>query len=410
MKTELTEGQQKFYDAVMEGKSVFLQGKAGTGKTFISKLVIEALKKNKKNIIAIAPTGVAANNLGGSTMHSVFSLPVHGVLEYDTCNYVVSNKRRIFEKVDVIFIDEVSMVRADVLDGIEYTLRKNIGTGLENKQVIFVGDMGQLPPIASDNFLSVMTNQFDYQGVNFYYAHIIKKLKITTIQLEEVKRQSDPEFISALNKIRDGIKDPYFKTFHGKPVKGIILAPHRETVTRYNLEGLNKQEGKVYKFKASVSGKIKLDDYNLDDIVTVKPGCTIMYLVNSKNNSLVNGTIGTFEVEQIEKNKHNAASEMFFIKVKSVRYPLEIVELVKKDYVYDEDLDEIVMKTIGTIKQMPIRLAYALSIHKSQGLTFDEVTVDLSRPTFAPGQLYVALSKVTTPQGLSIVTGDRKIK
>lgn len=398
MDIKLTDDQQKFYDCALKGESIFLSGKAGTGKTFVTKLVIQELKERGKNIAVLAPTGVAANNVGGATIHSLFALPVYEVITYDNCKFVKSAKRKIFDSIDVLLIDEVSMVRADMIDGIHLTMKKNGCYGLDFKQVIFIGDMGQLPPVASDNFKSVMLQS--YKGVEFYHADIVKSINIKTIELNEVKRQDDPEFISALNVIREGGKSQYFKQFHGKERKGIVLAPHKSTVSKYNIEGLNSIEAKEYTFKAIIDGNIKADDFNFDETVTVKNGCKIMYLVNSKNNNLVNGSIGVFEVDDGD----------FFIKIGDIRYSLSEVEVTKKEYVYDEIKEELVLKTIGTIKQMPIRLAYALSIHKSQGLTFDEVTIDLSEPCFASGQLYVALSRVRTPQGLSIVTGNRIIK
>lgn len=405
MENELTAGQQEFYDAVLNGESVFLNGKAGTGKTYVTKQVIEELKKKGKNVVALAPTGVAANNLGGATMHSVFALPVHEVIQYDNCKYVKSNKRRLWEKIDVLLIDEVSMVRADMIDGINWSMRKNSCPGLTSKQVIFIGDMGQLPPVASDNFKAEMTRK-GYGGVFFYFAEIIKSMDLRTIELEEVKRQSDPEFIRALNMIREGKKDSYFKRFHHTAPKGIILAPHKTTVNRYNIDGLEMLQGETYTFKAETDGNIKMADFNFDEIINVKHGCKIMYLVNSKDNGLVNGTIGTLFVQK----KSEEHDERFFILLGSVKFEITQAEVTKKEYVLDELRDELVLKTIGTIKQMPIRLAYAITIHKSQGLTFDEMTVDLSEPCFSPGQLYVALSRASTPDGLRIITGNRILK
>lgn len=414
MEHELTKGQQQFFDDVMAGKSVFLQGKAGTGKTYITKLVVEALKKAEKTVAVCAPTGIAANNAGGVTMHSLFALPVGGVITYEECRFIKKAKRRMLDKIDVLLIDEVSMVRADMIDGIHWTLKKNGCDGLDTKQVVFIGDMGQLPPVADDNFKSVMNQVFQYKDIQFYHSRIFSQLSnISTINLDEVKRQDDPEFITNLNNVRDGKQAHYFRNFIGKPTKGIVLAPHKHTVTRYNIDGLNAIEGETYRFEATIDGKINPDDFNFDHLVEVKHGAKIMYLVNSlAYNNLVNGTIGTFEVqlptdkeddEDDDVDANNSKDPRFYIRVGEIRYRLEPVEVTKKEYVLDELRDELVLKTLGSIKQYPIRLAYALTIHKSQGLTFDEVTVDLREPCFSPGQLYVALSRVRTPEGLSII-------
>jgi ATP-dependent DNA helicase PIF1 len=390
----LARKQQEFLDAVLEGKNVFLTGKAGTGKSFVLRKAIDTLTQLSKKVIAVAPTGIAASNVGGQTIHSLFSLNPFGVLEYDTCNFLRGEKRRLLDAVEVVIIDEVSMLRPDILDAMNWTLIKNGCKPLLTKQLIFTGDLLQLPPVLDDNTRSVLYQTYD--GENFDQAKVYQKLDVIEIELDEVQRQSDPEFIENLNVVREGGKSEYFRQFVNNEAAGVILAPHNSTVQRYNEEGLSKLPGEEFVFKATVTGNVKADDFNLETVVRVKNGAKIMYLLNSKNNPLVNGTLGIFV----------SYNDCHYIRVGSVDYALDIELCVKREYVFNADQDRLELVEIGSISQYPIKLAYALSIHKSQGLTFDEVTVDLTRPCFQKGQLYVALSRVKSPQGLRIMVNN----
>lgn len=384
--------QKEFIDLVMSGQNIFLSGKAGTGKSFITKEAIKMLNDSNKSVIVVAPTGIASNNIGGATIHSTFSLTPFGVITYDTCSFMKSNKREVLKKAETIFIDEVSMLRPDMLDGINWTLIKNGLKPLSEYQVVFIGDLKQLGIVADDNMLSMLLKTYD--GFEFTNAKCYKELNVKTIELEEILRQSDEKFINALNIIRDGKKAEYFRQFVTTTPKGIILAPHNSTVEQYNIDGLNKIVGQTYYFTATIEGNLKAADFNLDNEIKVKDGCKIMYLSNSKNNNLFNGTLGIFRAEEGK----------FFIEVGKEKFALEEKKFTKKEYVLSEETNKLELKEIGTITQIPIKLAYALSIHKSQGLTFDECTIDLRKPCFAKGQMYVALSRVKTPDGLAIIT------
>lgn len=402
---QLSAKQQLFIERALNGENIFLHGKAGTGKSTVVKELISHLKGKK--FVALAPTGIAANNINGQTIHSFFGIPPFGVLTFAECNFVKSEKRRLWNSLDIIFMDEVSMLRPDTLDAINWTLIKNGCKSLKEFQVIFIGDLKQLPATLDDNTRSVLLKT--YNGEEFYNAKVYRSILPAEIELDEIQRQSDEDFINALNIVRDGGKSDYFKQFLSSDYHGIVLAPHNATVNKYNLEGLKQLEGNEITFSATVDGNAKCEDFNMESIITVKDGCKIMYLVNSKeDNNLVNGTMGIFVHRKASstigrKNKQPSDIDLYFINVNGVEYPLEYVTHSKKQYVLNEVKDELELKEIGSITQVPIRLAYALSIHKAQGLSFDLVTIDLTMPVFQKGQLYTALSRVRTPKGLKII-------
>lgn len=391
---ELTKGQQEFIDLALSGKNIFLTGKAGTGKSFI---IEEFCKRSDKQIVKLGTTGISASNIGGQTIHSFFQINPFEVFQGRQEQKLSRQKRKAIRSAEIIIIDEVSMMRPDLLDAIHNRC------DLKYKQIIFVGDLKQLPVIQSGREQHII-NEI-YGNHLFTSAKIYKEINVINIVLNEVKRQDDADFIKALNNIRDGNKDDYFKRSVGdKPNNGVILAPHNSTVNRYNSEGLNSIDSELITFKATIEGKINADDYRVDEEIEVKNGAKIMYCVNNSSANLVNGDIGVFLVEDKKYFfvKDGFKTELKRVTFENQKYVLKDVKKKTKEgkLIHTEELR---LEKIGEMRQYPIKLAYALSIHKSQGMTFDEVTVDLTRRCFAEGQMYVALSRCSIPQGLRII-------
>src|SRR5690625_36848 len=284
---ELTKGQQKFLDLANKGENIFLTGQAGTGKSFI---VDYFVNESKEEVAKLGTTGIAAANIRGQTIHSFFQINPYEVFQGKQDQRLSAQRRKAIKKAEVFIIDEVSMMRPDLLDAIQGRCN------LKNKQIIFVGDLKQLPVIQSGKEQHIVNSI--YGSHLFYDAKIYKELNVVNIELDEIKRQSDTRFIEALNKIRGGEKDDYFRRFVGdSPNSGVILAPHNSTVSKYNSEGLNKLDSELITFKASIEGKINPKDYKVDEEIYVKNGAKIMYCINNKEAGLVNGDIGTFLIE-----------------------------------------------------------------------------------------------------------------
>lgn len=400
----LTDKQQEFLELARQGRNIYLSGKAGTGKS----TVVKQLVKEAESVVCLGTSGVAAMNIQGQTLHSFFGLSFGKIFSRKEVKSI--RKSTPVELSKTIIIDEVSMLRSDVLENVMHAMEKS-RINWREKQFIFVGDLAQLPPITTP--FEDMELENLYGGTEFYHSSFFKELNVVHIDLDEIVRQSDSEFIEALNIVRNGGKSEYFRRFVSEDVEGIVLAPHNETVAKYNREGLSKIKGEVHTFYADSWGSAKAEDFNVQEVLKLKEGALIMYLVNDLERGLVNGTLGTFcfDKKPVKKYRYQPYSN----KTRKVEYfQVENVPCIKledgstehiKEYkfekfIYNDDLEK---EIVGTVRALPIRLAFALSIHKSQGLTFDKVSVDLSRPCFQKGQMYTALSRVKTPEGLKII-------
>jgi len=380
---------------------VFITGNAGTGKTTFLKYF---LAHTRKKTVVLAPTGVAALNAGGQTVHSFFYFKPNVTLSKIKKKKL--SKHSIYKKVETIIIDEASMLRCDLLDCIDRFLRLNRESAepFGGVQMVFIGDLQQLPPVVKKDEMAIFKSV--YQSPCFLHAHALAS-GVKAVTLKKIYRQTDAGFISLLNAVGNGTASgPELQILNSR-----VNAP--STASTVYLTTTNQKASEVNKFFLNAIDKAHFtflaEAENIDDVknfpadyeLTLKKGAQIMMLNNDSLGRWINGTIGI--VENVSKQLN---SDGDIISVKFPNGRTESVEPYKWEifkYVFNEKLNTIETETAGYFKQYPLKLSWAVTIHKSQGKTFDNVTIDLERGAFAPGQLYVALSRCTTLAGIKLV-------
>ncbi|MFN6943625.1 MAG: helix-turn-helix domain-containing protein [Cytophagaceae bacterium] len=400
-------------------KNIFLTGRAGTGKTTFLKHIVG---NSHKKLAVVAPTGVAAINAGGTTIHSFFQLPLGSFLpdagesaEYNGNFYnkrslfkhlrLNSSKRELIQELDLLIIDEVSMVRADLLDAIDEVLRyvrKKRHLPFGGVQLLFIGDLFQLPPVVNDREWKTLGNY--YSSPFFFHARVLKEHPPLYLELKKIYRQSDENFIHLLNQLRnntldeEGLKllEQHYKPDFKPSKKGeyITLTTHNSKADIINQTELKNLEGKLYTFKAEIKGDFNDNAIPAEKLLSLKEGAQIMFIRNDKGEfrRYYNGKTGLIkriDGDHIYVTFPGESEELLLEKEtwKNVRYK------------YNKEVDSVDEEVKGTFTQFPIRLAWAITIHKSQGLTFDKAIIDAG-DSFAPGQVYVALSRMTSLEGL----------
>ena len=403
-------------------RSVFLTGKAGTGKTtFLRKL----LKETGKKTVVVAPTGVAAINAGGSTIHSLFGLPTRAFLPTTApCDPNVANnigmlrehfhypkaKRDIFQALELLVIDEISMVRADILDAIDHSLRfsRNSSQPFGGVQLLMIGDLYQLPPVVTEYERPLLYEH--YSSEFFFAAKVYQHIQPITIELTKVYRQQDKNFITLLNLIRnnsmeswdyENLAEKVQPEFRPEESGWITLTTHNKQAEAINERELQRLEDPEQNFVANVSGEFNESSFPTDGILRLKTGAQVMFVKNDSSweRRYFNGKIGT--VIKIEKTK-------LHIDCNDGQPPLEIGKETWKNlrYSFNGETQSVDQEEIGEFQQFPVRLAWAITIHKSQGLTFEKAMIDAGK-SFAPGQVYVALSRCVSLDGMVLVTPIR---
>jgi len=388
-------------------RNLFITGKAGTGKTtFLHKIKSESLKR----MVIVAPTGVAAINAKGVTIHSFFQMPFGPILPNQIAN--TSNAQRKFSKtkidiiksLDLIIIDEISMVRADLLDGIDQVMRryKNRNKVFGGAQILMIGDLQQLAPVVRPNEWSLL--QQHYNTVYFFSSKAYQEANVVSIELKHIYRQKNEDFIKILNEIRtDTLSDAsaevlnknYNPSFSPSKEEGYItLTTHNNRANLINNSELNKLKNRSYFFDAEISGKFNENAFPNSERLELKIGAQVMFIKNdsSPEKRYFNGKIGIVT----DISKENV----------TVQCANEIDEIVTEKEMWDnvnysinEETKAIKEDIIGSFTQIPLRLAWAITIHKSQGLTFERAIID-AEASFAHGQTYVALSRCTSLEGL----------
>jgi len=392
---------ERAVDFVVEGDGhLFVTGRAGTGKSTLLRAIKDAVADAA---VIVAPTGLAAINVGGQTIHSFFGFPPR-LLQSDDIKR--SRNGRVMRKLKYLIIDEVSMVRSDLMWAIDHALRVNRGRPREpfgGVRLLLFGDLHQLPPVIQEQ--QVASHLYDTHGGPYFYS--VSSLRDGTgtslIELDQVFRQTDDDLIAVLNKIREGMVtredlvslnervSPIRTLAEGEPF--VILTPTNAAAKRINSAYLDALPGNATRFAAAVSGDFNENVQPADAALDLKVGAKVMMLRNDSEKRWVNGSIG--RVTRLTEKR-------VWVEIAGREFEVEPAAWEHRRYAFDQEAAKIVETVAGTFKQFPLRLAWALTIHKAQGLTLEKVYVDLGRGTFAHGQTYVALSRCRTLKGLAL--------
>ena len=396
-------------------QSVFLTGKAGTGKSTFLRYICEHTKKKH---VVLAPTGIAAINAGGSTLHSFFKLPFYPLLPdnpdfslqrgriHEFFKYTKPH-RKLLEELELIIIDEISMVRADIIDAVDRILRvysRNLREPFGGKQILLVGDVFQLEPVVKGDEREIL-NRF-YPTPYFFSARVFNQIDLVSIELQKVYRQTDATFVGVLDHIRNntvGATDlQLLNTRYGTQIEEseadmyITLATRRDNVDHINDKKLAELPGEPVTFSGEITGDFPESSLPTSQELVLKPGAQIIFIKNDFDRRWVNGTIGIisgfdpFEETLYVITDDGKEGDVKRESWRNIRYK------------YNEEKKQIEEEELGTFTQYPIRLAWAITIHKSQGLTFSRAVIDFTGGVFAGGQAYVALSRCTSLEGIQL--------
>ncbi len=405
------------FDFVMQtNRSIFITGKAGTGKTtFLHRLREGAYKQ----MAVVAPTGVAAINAGGVTMHSFFQLPFgpfvpteEGRRDFLSKQRISRQRRNVLRELELLVIDEISMVRADLLDAMDTVLRsvrRRHNEPFGGVQVVFIGDMYQLSPVARDEEWSLLSRY--YEGIYFFYSHVLRERPPVYIEFDTIFRQSDSRFIELLNQVRndrlttEGYEllqsryDPNYRS--GGDDDGIVLTTHNYKADAINREELERIEAESFELEAVVKGEFSEGAFPTEKVLELKVGARVMFVKNDTESPrrFYNGLLGTVSLYDEKKNV------VYVLPSGGDDEPIAVEVAEWENIRYSTEKDSLLIKeeVVGSFRQFPLRLAWAVTIHKSQGLTFDKAVIDAG-DSFAPGQVYVALSRCRSLEGITLLS------
>ena len=381
----------------------YITGKAGSGK---STLLAYFRSVSQKNTAVLAPTGVAAIRVKGQTIHSFFGFPPKVI---QTRHIKKVRQIELLQNLETLIIDEISMVRADVFDAIDYSLRvhrKKLTQPFGGVQVIVFGDLFQLPPVVNMDESSLLERIYP-NGQFFFHSNIFQDAQFKTLELQSIYRQTDDHFIYLLNAVRDGsitnsqidnLNDSLVDNFEMDEGK-IILTTTNARASGINQNYLKQLSSEEFSYQAQATGQFYKELFPTDEVLKLKKGAQVIMIKNDPEKRWVNGSIGTI---------HDIAEKKIKVKINHKIYEVKKEKWDRIQYSYDDDQQEVLENVTGSFKQYPMRLAWAITIHKSQGQTFEKVIIDMSQGSFAPGQLYVALSRCISLEGIELLRPLKK--
>mgnify|MGYP003326412323 FL=1 len=381
----------------------YITGKAGSGK---STLLAYFRSVTQKNTAVLAPTGVAAIRVKGQTIHSFFGFPPKVI---QTRHIKKVRQTELLQNLETLIIDEISMVRADVFDAIDYSLRvhrKKLTQPFGGVQVIVFGDLFQLPPVVNMDESSLLERIYP-NGQFFFHSNIFQDAQFKTLELQSIYRQTDDHFIYLLNAVRDGsitnsqidnLNESLVDNFEMDEGK-IILTTTNARASGINQNYLKQLSSEEFSYRAQATGQFYKELFPTDEVLKLKKGAQVIMIKNDPEKRWVNGSIGTI---------HDIAEKKIKVKINHKIYEVKKEKWDRIQYSYDDDQQEVLENVTGSFKQYPMRLAWAITIHKSQGQTFEKVIIDMSQGSFAPGQLYVALSRCISLEGIELVRPLKK--
>lgn len=395
--------QQKAFDLVANTNTcLFITGKAGTGKTTFIKRIQEEINKN---FLVLAPTGIAAIAVGGQTMHSFFGFPMQAMGPHTKIS-LSNDKFQILQETDTIIVDEASMVRSDMVDGMDRCLRMVFNTNMPfgGKQVIFVGDLFQLPPVVKEGSADAeMLHDLYGAGLPFFYkAFVLKRMNLPKIEFQKAYRQSDEDFLNILNKMRNGevtnedlaLLNKHVSKIPDNEDYSVTLTSYNSMAEKINDEKLDSIEEEEFCYQAEIREDFKKNDAPVPESLRLKVGAQVIFCRNYPQAGYMNGTIG--KVSKLDE-------EHIFVTLENgAEINVSKVDWENIQSKYNSQTHKMESEVVGSFTQFPLKLAWAITIHKSQGMTFDKMHFDLSRGTFQAGQAYVAISRLCSLDGLTL--------